>query len=96
MIYEFVRSFIKYLTALLALLLGIRLVFKFLVASPKAIIVDLIYQITGFIIFPFKFIFANIYLQRGGVIDIIAISAMIGYFILIFVIIKFLDLIFRD
>lgn len=96
MVYEFVKSLIKYLTALLELVLSIRLILKFLVASPRAIIVDLIYQITGFIIFPFKFIFANIYLQGGGIIDIIAISAMIGYLILIFAIIKFLDLIFEN
>lgn len=85
-------TIIKYLTALLELLLGARIVLKFLGASAKAQIVEWLYQGTDFIIAPFKYIFKNIVLG-GGIIDLIALSAMIGYLILVLVILKFLRIV---
>jgi hypothetical protein len=92
--YYYVSTTIKYLTALLELLLGIRVVLKFLAASAKAQIVELLYQITNFIIAPFKSIFQNVVLSSGGVIDLVSFSAMAGYFIFVLVVLKLLKIIF--
>ncbi|MCL5004593.1 MAG: YggT family protein [Patescibacteria group bacterium] len=90
--YYYISSIIKYLTGLLEIVLGARVVLKFLGASSKAVIVDLLYEITDFIIAPFKFIFPNVVLSKG-VVDFTALSAMLGYLILILVMLKFLRLI---
>lgn len=92
--YYFIASLIKYFTILLELLLGIRVVFKFLGANAKAEIVQLIYGISDFFTMPFKFIFPNISIN-GGIIDFVAISAIIGYLILVLIILKLFKIIFR-
>jgi hypothetical protein len=65
-----------------------------LAASAKAQIVELLYQITNFIIAPFKSIFQNVVLSSGGVIDLVSFSAMAGYFIFVLVVLKLLKIIF--
>lgn len=90
--YYYISSIIKYLTGLLEIVLGIRVVLKFLGASSRALIVDLLYRTTDFIAAPFKFIFPNVPIDKG-VIDFTVISAMAGYLILTLVILKFLSLI---
>ena len=87
--HNFLSSLVKYIVALLELLLGIRLVLKFLGASERAMIVDWLYKISDVIVSPFDFIFSNIY-TRQGMIDIVAISAIVGYFILTLIILKLL------
>lgn len=84
---------IKYPLALLEALIGIRVILRFLGASERAIIVDLIYGFTDFFLVPFDYIFPNIYL-RDGIIDIVAISAMIGYFVVALSVLRLFDLIF--
>ena len=91
--YYFIASLIKYFTILLEILLGIRVVLKFLGASIKAEIVQLVYGISDFFVAPFKFIFPNISIN-GGIIDFVAISAIIGYLILILIILKLLKIVF--
>mgnify|MGYP001614220711 FL=1 len=91
--YYLIASLIKYFTILLELLLGIRVILKFLGASAKAEIVQLVYGISDFFIAPFKFIFQNISIGEG-IIDLVAISAIIGYFILVLIILKLLKIIF--
>ncbi|MCL5004402.1 MAG: YggT family protein [Patescibacteria group bacterium] len=90
--YYYISSIIKYLTGLLEIVLGARVVLKFLGASSKALIVELLYKTTDFIIAPFKFIFPNVYVNKG-VVDFTTLSAMLGYLILVLVILKFLRLI---
>ncbi len=84
---------IKYFFALLEALIGLRVILRFLGAGERAIIVDLLYGFTDIFLVPFKYIFPNIYL-RDGIIDVVAISAMAGYFIVVLAILRFLDLIF--
>jgi len=91
--YYYFSTIIKYLTALLEILLGARVVLKFLGASVKAQIVQLLYQTTDFIIAPFKSIFLNVALRDGGVLDLVAFSAMAGYLILVLIILKFLRIV---
>lgn len=90
--YYYISSIIKYLTGLLEIILGIRVVLKFLGASSRALIVNLLYKTTDFIAAPFKFIFPNVFIDKG-VIDFTVISAMAGYLILTLVILKFLRLV---
>ncbi|MBI4993540.1 YggT family protein [Candidatus Wolfebacteria bacterium] len=92
-IYHSFSIIIKSINSLLEIFLGIRVVLKFFGASSKASIVDTIYKFSDLLISPFKSIFPNIYLT-SGMIDMVAISAMIGYLILTFIIIKILQLIF--
>ncbi len=90
--YYYISAIIKYLTGLLEIVLGARVVLKFLGASSKALIVELLYKTTDFITAPFKFIFQSVYLDKG-VIDFTTLSAMAGYLILVLVILKLLRLI---
>lgn len=80
---------------LLEVFLFLRLSLKFLGANPKAIIVGIIYKTTEIVIFPFKFIFPNIFL-KNYFIEITTLSAMLGYALLVFVIFKLLRLFSRD
>ncbi|MEK7568130.1 MAG: hypothetical protein AAB498_00665 [Patescibacteria group bacterium] len=92
-IHRILSSIIKYPFVLLEAFIGIRVVLKFLDASERAIIVDLIYGLTDIFLVPFRYIFPNIYL-RDGIVDIVAISAMIGYFIVVLAVLRLLDLLF--
>ncbi|KKU91800.1 MAG: hypothetical protein UY23_C0001G0406 [Candidatus Jorgensenbacteria bacterium GW2011_GWA1_48_11] len=76
-------------------ILALRLVLKFLTANPDAWIVNLLYQTTQILIWPFNFIFPNAYLGRH-LFDVVALSAMIGYLILFFLAQWFLRLIWKE
>lgn len=80
--------YIKYFLGLFEVLLAARVVLKFLAANPKAVIVDLVYKVSDIIIYPWSGIFKNAYLTGGGVVDVVAISAMIGYPILVYIILE--------
>ena len=77
------------------LFLFLRLLLKFLGASPEAFVVNLIYKYSDILISPFSFIFQDVYWSRR-VIELATISAMIGYVIFIFVVFKLLSLFSRD
>lgn len=83
---------IKRVFFLLEIFLFIRLLLKFLGANSKALTVEFIYQYTDILVSPFNFIFPNIYLPKGYLIETATISAMIGYAILLFIIFQVLRL----
>ncbi len=65
-----------------------RIVLKFLAANPIAVIVDLVYKVSDIVIYPWSGIFKNAYLTGGGMVDVVAISAMIGYPVLVYIILE--------
>ncbi len=95
-VYEMIFYVIKRLFFLLEFFLFIRLTLKFLGANPKTPAVELIYQYSDILVSPFNFIFPNIYWPRGYLIETATISAMIGYAIAVFVIVKLLRLFSTD
>lgn len=92
----FIISVIKYATGIIELLLILRIILKSLGASAKAVIVKILYGTTDFLAYPFQGIFPPVYTAVGGVLDLAAISAAIGYFILALVIIKLIHLLFVE
>jgi len=89
---RFVFSFLKELLGLVEILLVLRIVLRYFGANPYALAVKLLYQITGFLIYPFKGIFPDAYFSGFGLIDLSALSAGFGYLILVLVVLKFLRL----
>ena len=85
----------KRLLGLVELALFLRLALRFLNANPNTIVVNCIYSLTDNLILPFEFIFQNIYWDKR-VIETATISAMIGYIILVFVILRLLHIFSRD
>jgi len=94
-IYLLIESIAKKLLGLLELFLFLRLILKFLGASSKALVVNLIYKYSDILVSPFNFIFPNIR-WRDYLIDTATISAMIGYAILIYIIFQILKLFSKD
>lgn len=91
-----VIDFIKYLLGFFELFLGLRLVLRLLGANPTTPIVELLYLITSVINAPFKGIFSNIELRSGGVFDLVTITAMVGYPIIVYLLIEFLNLVVKE
>lgn len=94
-----VRTFIHYLKYLLGfaeILFGIRVVLKFLEASPQAIIVEFLYRLTDAAAAPFRGIFQDFALSNGSVIDLATLSAMVGYPIIVYLLIELLELVTRE
>ncbi len=91
-----ISDLIKKLFYLLEFFLFLRLILKFAGASPKALVVELIYKWSYFFVSPFNFIFKNIYWPKGYFIEIATISAMVGYAILVYVILKILQPFSKD
>lgn len=87
---------LQFILGIFEVLLAIRLVLRFLGANPSAQIVDLVYKLTEVIILPFKGIFANISLAGGGILDVVAISAMVGYPIIVYLVIEIIHLATKD
>jgi len=83
-----IRRFLSFIEFFLFL----RLALKFLGASSKSLAVSLIYKYSYILVEPFEFIFPNIYWPKGYLIEIATISAMIGYFLVAFVIFRVLKL----
>jgi len=90
------KKIIEKLLGLLELFLLLRLLLKFLNASPMAIVVKLIYQYTDILIFPFKSIFLDILLYEQYFIETATVSAMIGYWLAFLVIFELLRIYWRD
>ena len=76
-----INSMIAYLTRVISNLIGklfyllelflfLRLILKFFAASPKALIVKLIYKWSDFLVSPFNFIFKNIYWPKDHLIKL--------------------------
>ena len=93
---NFLVSLVKYLIALLEVALTLRLVLKLLVASSYAVIVQLLYKATDWLLYPFKGIFQPVYFSNGGLFDRTAVAAMVGYALAAFILVKLLNLFFKD
>lgn len=75
--------------------LFLRFILKFLEASPKALIVKIIFRYSDILVSPFNFIFPN-FDFRGYFVEISVISAIIGYAILAFIVFKVLHSLLGD
>jgi hypothetical protein len=75
--------------------LFLRLLLKFLGANPEALAVDIIYRNSDILVSPFNFIFNDLFWQ-GRLIEISVISAMAGYAVAFFVLIRILRLFQRS
>ena len=95
-IQSIIFSFIQRALFLFEFFLFLRLLLKFFGANPETPVVALIYQYSGPFISPFNFIFPDIYLSKGYLIEIATVSAMIGYAILVFLIVQLLKVFSKD
>ena len=77
------------------LFLFLRLLLGFLGANPKTLVVDAIYKNSDVLISPFNFIFRDIF-WGGRLIEMSVISAMAGYAIAFFILLKILRLFQRE
>jgi len=91
-----VVMYLKYLLSIVEVLLVVRIALQLFGASAQAMIVEFFYVITGIIVTPFQGIFNNVPLRVGGVVDLVAISAIIGYPILVFLIKELLEAFVKD
>ncbi len=87
--------YIKYFLGLFEVLLAGRVILKFLAANPQAPVVDALYRITDSVVLPFSGIFSNSRISGGGMVDFVAISAMIGYPIIVYIILELINLVGR-
>lgn len=83
--------FVKRALFLLEIFLFLRLMLKFFDADPKALVVNLIYKGSDILIWPFKFIFPNIYWNER-LIETSTISAMVGYALVVYIFFQLLKL----
>jgi len=93
------QTFIKYTRYVLSffeILLGLRLVLRLLGANPAAPVVDLLYTLTNAITSPFRGIFSDIYLRSGGIFDLVTITSMVGYPIIVYLIFELVNIIAKD
>ena len=90
-VYSLFLSALSKLFFLLQLFLFLRLLLKFLGANPEALAVDIIYRNSDVLVSPFNFIFSDLFWQ-GRLIEISVISAMAGYAVAFFVLIRILRL----
>ena len=88
--------YLKYLLSIVEVLLVVRVALQLFGASAQAMVVEFFYVVTGIINTPFQGIFENIPLRVGGVIDLVAISAMIGYPIIVFLLKELLEAFVKD
>lgn len=89
-------KYTRYVLGFFEILMGLRLLLRLLGANPVAPIVDLLYTLTAIIISPFRGIFSDIYLRSGGVLDLVTVTAMIGYPILVYLLFELVNVVARD
>lgn len=89
------RYFLARLLNLIMGFLALRIVLKFFGANSAAFIVDVFYDLTDIIIWPFQFIFPNTY-WGSHLIDLVALCAIVGYVIIYFIALAILRIIFRE
>ena len=93
--YSIIKRVIIRLLSLVELLLFLRLMLKFLNASPMAFMVNIIYKYSAILISPFVFIFPDVYWGKW-IIESVTISAMVGYVLLVYIFLRLLRLFARD
>jgi len=91
-----VINFVKYALGFFELFLGLRLLLRLLAANPLTPIVDFLYTVTDIIMLPFQGIFSNVELRSGGIFDVVAITSMIGYPIIVYLLMELLHVIAKD
>ena len=94
-LYSGILSLISKLFWLFEVFLFLRLLLKFLGASQKAFVVGLIYKYSDILVSPFSSIFSNFYWQ-DRLVEIVTISAIVGYAIAMFLIFQILRLFSQD
>lgn len=81
---------------LLEFLLFLRFLLKLLGANPGALVVDLLYTYSDFLVSPFKNIFPDFFLFNLYLVDMSTVSAMVGYVMAVFVIFQIVKLFLKD
>lgn len=94
-IYSAISYILKRLLGLTEFFLFLRLLLKFLRANPKTPVVNLIYKGSEILISPFKSIFPDIYWQ-GRIVEIVTLSAMIGYALVIYFFFQLIKSAFKE
>ena len=89
--YSVFLSLLSRIFLIFQLFLFLRLLLKFLGANPEALVVSIIYKYSTVLISPFELIFRNLHLG-GRLIEMSTVSAMIGYAIAMFIILRILRL----
>jgi len=84
---------INVIGAIIAIFLGLRIIFRFFSANPSAPIVAWIYNISGNLVYPFRGIFGDVFI--GGTIDVSALIALLAYSVILSLLIAFINAIFR-
>lgn len=90
-LYLKIFSTVSRILYLVEIFLILRFVLKFLGASPRALVVKILYKGTDVLVFPFKFIFNNFF-WKGHFVDTATLSAILGYVVFVFVFFKILKL----
>jgi len=90
-----VTKYLKYVLGFAEVLLAFRVLLMFLEANAIAPIVELLYRVTDVVMVPFAGIFEDIILRNGSVIDLDALSSMVGYPIILFILIELLHLVIK-
>jgi hypothetical protein len=83
----------KQFLLLVEFVLFLRLVLKFLNANPGSFAVAKLYWLTDFLVWPVSSIFPNFYLG-GRFVDVVVITAMVGYVLIYLFILGVLKIIF--
>ena len=90
-VYSVFLSLLSKFFLFLQFFLFLRLLLKFLGANPETLVVGIIYKYSDILISPFNLIFNDIYLW-DFLIETSTVSAMAGYAMAMFIIIKALRL----
>lgn len=75
----------------IAFFIGLRIIFNLFAANPNTPFVAWVMRVSQSFVYPFQGIIPNLNLNGGGVIDIVAIVAMIAYLILLSLVIALVD-----
>ena len=81
-----------YATGIVEVVLALRLASLLLGANEAAPIIALLYRVTDAILVPFAGIFGSVALGGGSVLDLVALTAMVGYPIGVLLITEFFGL----
>lgn len=76
---DHLANIVNFFVGLAALILGLRVVFRLFNANPTADFVQWIYSTSDALMVPFRGIFPAAELERGVVLDVSAIFALIMY-----------------
>ncbi len=91
----FIRKILEKLLVFLELFLFLRLLLKLLAANPFTPVVKYLYRYSGLLVEPFQYIFPDFY-WRGKLVEMSAISAMIGYGIAVYVVVRLINILLKD